>query len=72
MCILSRAVPAIVSGQAPRNDAPTITGKQKGVADPIDTSKATALLKAQRENAQYQQGLKIMTSGGTPNDLKIM
>lgn len=72
MCFLSQAAPPIIRSQAPRNDAPRITGKQKGVADPIDTSKATALLKAQRENAQYQQGLKNMTSGGTPNDLKIM
>jgi len=72
MCFLRQASQAVISSQAPRNDAPTITGKQKGVVDPIDTSKATALLKAQRENAQYQQGLKNMTSGGTPNDLKIM
>ena len=36
-----------VVNQAPRNDAPTVTGRQ-GVTDPIDTSKVTARLKKER------------------------
>ena len=62
----------VIANQAPRNDAPTVTGRQKGVADPIDTSKVTARLKKRRGEAQFQQGLKNMSAKGrSPNDLKI-
>ena len=39
MCIGRQASQAVVQSQAPRNDAPTVTGRQRGVTDPIDTSK---------------------------------
>ena len=62
----------VIANKAPRNDAPTVTGRQKGVADPIDTSKVTARLKKRRGEDQFQQGLKNMSAKGrSPNDLKI-
>lgn len=71
MC-MGGAVRQVVASQAPRNDAPTVTGRQKGVADPIDTSKVTARLKKKRGEDQFQQGLKNMSAKGrSPNDLKI-
>tara|TARA_B000000532_G_scaffold139057_1_gene111616 strand:+ start:234 stop:458 length:225 start_codon:yes stop_codon:yes gene_type:complete len=66
------AIRQVVASQAPRNDAPIVTGRQKGVADPIDTSKVTARLKKKRGEDQFQQGLKNMSAKGrSPNDLKI-
>jgi len=72
MCIGRQAFPAVVQSQAPRNDAPTVTGRQRGVTDPIDTSKVTARLKKRRSDERYAQGLKNMSAKGrSPNDLKI-
>ena len=72
MCIGRPATQAVVQSQAPRNDAPTVTGRQRGVADPIDTSKVTARLKKRRSDERYAQGLKNMSAKGrSPNDLKI-
>lgn len=63
----------VVASQAPRNDAPTVTGRQRGVTDPIDTSKVTARLKKRRGDERYAQGLRNMSAKGrSPNDLKIM
>ena len=73
MCIGRQASAAVVSSQAPRNDAPTVTGRQRGVTDPIDTSKVTARLKKRRSDERYAQGLRNMSAKGrSPNDLKIM
>ena len=72
MCIGRQASQAVIQSQAPRNDAPTVTGRQRGVTDPIDTSKVTARLKKRRGEDQFQQGLKNMSAKGrSPNDLKI-
>ena len=50
----------------------TVTGRQRGVTDPIDTSKVTARLKKRRSDERYAQGLKNMSAKGrSPNDLKI-
>ena len=59
MCIGRPATQAVVQSQAPRNDAPTVTGRQRGVTDPIDTSKVTARLKKRRSDERYAQGLKL-------------
>ena len=72
MCFGRQGFQAAVQGQAPRNDAPTVTGRQRGVTDPIDTSKVTARLKKRRQDDRYAQGLKNMSAKGrSPNDLKI-
>ena len=72
MCFGRQGFQAAVQGQAPRNDAPTVTGRQRGVTDPIDTSKVTARLKKKRGDERYAQGLKNMSAKGrSPNDLKI-
>ena len=72
MCIGRQASQAVIQSQAPRNDAPTVTGRQRGVTDPIDTSKVTARLKKRRQDDRYAQGLKNMSAKGrSPNDLKI-
>ena len=72
MCIGRQASQAVVQSQAPRNDAPTVTGRQRGVTDPIDTSKVTARLKKRRQDDRYAQGIKNMSAKGrSPNDLKI-
>lgn len=72
MCIGRQASQAVVQSQAPRNDAPTVTGRQRGVTDPIDTSKVTARLKKRRQDERFAQGIKNMSAKGrSPNDLKI-
>ena len=72
MCIGRQASQAVVQSQAPRNDAPTVTGRQRGVTDPIDTSKVTARLKKRRSDERYAQGLRNMSAKGrSPNDLQI-
>ena len=72
MCIGRQASQAVIQSQAPRNDAPTVTGRQRGVTDPIDTSKVTARLKIRRSDERYAQGLRNKSAKGrSPNDLKI-
>ena len=45
MCIPGTTLfDAIVDKKSPRDDAPVITGTQKNVADPIDTSRESARL----------------------------
>ena len=73
MCLGRQGYNAVIASKADRNDAPTVTGKQTGVADPIDTSKATARLKKRRADERYAQGLANLSSGSrSPNDLKIV
>ena len=72
MCMGGGGFQQVVASQARRNDAPIVTGRQRGVADPIDTSKVTARLKKRRSDERYAQGLKNMSAKGrSPNDLKI-
>tara|TARA_R100001443_G_scaffold15282_1_gene25159 strand:+ start:256 stop:474 length:219 start_codon:yes stop_codon:yes gene_type:complete len=52
------------------NAAPVVTGKQKGIENPIDTAKVTKRLKKQRANTGEK---KVFTARGrSPLDLKIM
>ena len=63
----------LISSKAPRNDAPVITGRQKDVEAPIDTSKATARLKKKRSDERFAQGQRNLSGKGrSPLDLKIM
>ena len=39
MCMGRGGFSQVVASQAPLNDAPTVTGRQRGVTDPIDTQK---------------------------------
>ena len=56
-----------------RNDAPVITGRQRDVENPIDTSKATARLKKRRSDERFAQGQRNLSGKGrSPLDLKIM
>ena len=72
MCMGGGGFQQVVASQARRNDAPIVTGRQRGVADPIDTSKVTARLKKRRQEDQFQEGLRNMSAKGrSPNDLKI-
>ena len=62
-----------VTSKAPRNDAPVVTGRQRNVGDPIDTSKVTARLKKKRSDERFKEGQRIFSGKGrSPNDLKIM
>ena len=62
-----------VSSKAPRNDAPVVTGRQRNVEDPIDTSKVTARLKKKRSDERFKEGQRILSGKGrSPLDLKIM
>ena len=64
---------AVISSRAPRNDAPVVTGRQRDVEAPIDTSKVTARLKKRRSDERFKEGQKIVSGKGrSPNDLKIM
>ena len=73
MCFASQVARAAISGQAPRNDAPVVTGRQRDVENPIDTSKVTARLKRRRSDERFKEGQRIVSGKGrSPNDLKIM
>ena len=62
-----------VTSKAERNDAPVVTGRQRDVENPIDTSKATARLKKKRSDERFQEGFRIASGKGrSPNDLKII
>ena len=64
---------AVISSRAPRNDAPVVTGRQRDVEAPIDTSKVTARLKKKRSDERFKEGQRIFSGKGrSPNDLKIM
>ena len=64
---------AVISSRAPRNDAPVVTGRQRDVENPIDTSKVTARLKKKRSDERFQEGFRIASGKGrSPNDLKII
>jgi len=63
----------LISSKAPRNDAPVITGRQRNVENPIDTSKVTQRLKKKRSDERFKEGQRIVSGKGrSPNDLKIM
>jgi len=73
MCFVNPPIRQVISSQAPRNDAPVVTGRQTGVENPIDTSKATARLKKRRSDERFAQGQrKLSGKGRSPLDLKIM
>ena len=73
MCFANPPIRQVVSTQAPRNDAPVVTGRQTGVEDPIDTSKVTARLKKRRSDERFKEGQRIVSGKGrSPIDLKIM
>ena len=64
---------AVISSKAPRNDAPVVTGRQKDVENPIDTSKVTQRLKKKRSDERFAQGQRNLSGKGrSPLDLKIM
>ena len=64
---------AVISSRAPRNDAPVVTGRQRDVEAPIDTSKVTARLKKRRSDERFKEGQRIaFGKGRSPNDLKII
>jgi len=75
MCFGNTApiIRGVISSKAPRNDAPVVTGRQKDVENPIDTSKVTARLKKKRSDERFAQGQRIISGKGrSPLDLKIM
>ena len=76
MCVANPMAPVIrgvISSKAPRNDAPVVTGRQRDVEAPIDTSKVTARLKKRRSDERFKEGQRIISGKGrSPNDLKIM
>ena len=74
MCLFNEeVVKGTIASKAPRNDAPVVTGRQKDVENPIDTSKVTARLKKKRSDERFAQGQTILSGKGrSPNDLKIM
>ena len=73
MCIANPPIRQLVSTQAPRNDAPVVTGRQRNVENPIDTSKVTARLKKKRSDERFAQGQRNLSGKGrSPLDLKIM
>jgi len=74
MCFLNEeVVKGTIASKAPRNDAPVVTGKQKDVENPIDTSKVTARLKKRRLDERFKEGQRIVSGKGrSPNDLKII
>ena len=64
---------AVISSKAPRNDAPVVTGRQRDVEAPIDTSKVTQRLKKKRSDEKFKEGQRVISGKGrSPNDLKIM
>jgi len=64
---------AVISSKAERNDAPVVTGRQRNVENPIDTSKVTARLKKRRSDERFAQGQRNLSGKGrSPLDLKIM
>tara|TARA_R100000231_G_scaffold69674_1_gene55393 strand:+ start:134 stop:358 length:225 start_codon:yes stop_codon:yes gene_type:complete len=73
MCAFNREIfKSVVASKAPRNDAPVVTGKQKDVENPIDTSKVTARLKKRRLDDRFKAGERILKGQSrSPNDLKI-
>tara|TARA_Y100001978_G_scaffold156436_1_gene141948 strand:- start:241 stop:462 length:222 start_codon:yes stop_codon:yes gene_type:complete len=73
MCLpIANAVRGVVSSKAERNDAPVVTGTQKNVEDPIDTSKVTSRLKKKRSDERFKEGQKVFVNRGrSPFDLKI-
>ena len=75
MCFIGqdRVARGLISSKAERNDAPVVTGKQKDVENPIDTSKVTARLKKKRSDERFKEGQRIVSGKGrSPNDLKII
>ena len=75
MCFIGqdRVIKGLTSSKAERNDAPVVTGRQKNVEDPIDTSKVTARLKKKRSDERFAQGQRNLSGKGrSPLDLKIM
>ena len=73
MCLASQVTRPVIASQAPRNDAPVVTGRQKDVEAPIDTSKVTQRLKKKRSDERLKEGQRILSGKGrSPNDLKIM
>ena len=76
MCVANPIAPVIrgvFSSRAPRNDAPVVTGTQKDVEAPVDTSKVTARLKKRRSDERFAQGQRNLSGKGrSPLDLKIM
>ena len=73
MCLpIANAARGVISSKAERNDAPVVTGTQKNVEDPIDTSKVTARLKKKRSDERFKEGQKVFVNRGrSPFDLKI-
>tara|TARA_R100000655_G_scaffold6495_1_gene18606 strand:+ start:420 stop:653 length:234 start_codon:yes stop_codon:yes gene_type:complete len=64
---------SVATKKEDRNDAPVVTGKQKDVEAPIDTSKVTARLKKKRSDESFKEGQRIVSGKGrSPNDLKII
>ena len=76
MCLansMAHVIRGVISSKAPRNDAPVVTGRQRDVEAPIDTSKVTARLKKKRSDERFKEGQRIVSGKGrSPNDLKIM
>ena len=74
MCFLNEeVVKGTIASKASRNDAPVVTGKQKDVENPIDTSKVTQRLKKRRLDERFKEGQRIVSGKGrSPNDLKII
>ena len=75
MCFIGqdRVAKGLIASKAPRNDAPVVTGRQKDVENPIDTSKVTARLKKKRSDERFAQGQRNLSGKGrSPLDLKIM
>ncbi len=74
MCLFQdRMIRGVIASKAPRNDAPVVTGKQRDVEAPVDTSKVTARLKKRRLDERFKEGQRILSGKGrSPNDLKIM
>ena len=74
MCIPNQRLSrALIGSAAERNDAPVVTGRQRNVENPIDTSKATSRLKKKRSDERFKKGIEKLTARGrSPLDLKIM
>tara|TARA_R100001440_G_scaffold26973_1_gene44422 strand:+ start:259 stop:483 length:225 start_codon:yes stop_codon:yes gene_type:complete len=74
MCLFQdRMIKSVIATKAPRNDAPVVTGRQRDVEAPLDTSKVTARLKKRRLDERFKEGQRILSGKGrSPNDLKIM
>ena len=74
MCIANqRLKKAVIGNAAERNDAPVVTGRQRNIENPIDTSKATSRLKKKRSDERFKKGQEKFTAKGrSPLDLKII